>query len=79
MAYKSQGTWYVPFELPRANRARRVTATETFPNEREAKIFARVKFAETQKVSAGTQPELEHPRLNSPGRPNSTKLRRLDL
>jgi hypothetical protein len=28
--------------------------TETFPNEREAKKFARAKLAETQKVGAGT-------------------------
>lgn len=42
MASKSQGTWqgtwYVSFELPRRKRAH-VRATETFPNEREAKEF----------------------------------------
>ncbi len=32
----------------------RARATETFPNEREAKKFARAKLVETQKVSAGT-------------------------
>jgi len=43
MANKPQGTWYVSFELPRGNRARRARATETFPNERQAKKFARAK------------------------------------
>jgi hypothetical protein len=52
MANKSQGTWYVSFELRRGKRTQR--ATETFPNEREAKKFARATLAETQKVSAGT-------------------------
>ena len=53
MANKSQGTWYVSFELPPGKR-RHPRATETFPNEREAKKFARAKLAETQNVSAGT-------------------------
>ena len=53
MANKSQGTWYVSFNLPRGNRPR-ARATETFPNEREAKKFARAKLAETQNVTAGT-------------------------
>ena len=53
MANKSQGTWYVSFELPRGKRAH-ARATETFPNEREAKKFARAKSAETQNVRAGT-------------------------
>jgi len=53
MADKSQGTWYVSFELPRGKRAH-ARATETFPSEREAKKFARAKLAHTQKVSAGT-------------------------
>lgn len=53
MAYKSEGTWYVSFERPRGRRAH-ARATETFPNEREAKKFARAKLAETQHVSAGT-------------------------
>jgi hypothetical protein len=52
MTNKSQGTWYVSFELRRGKRTQR--ATETFPHEREAKKFARAKLAETQKVSAGT-------------------------
>ncbi len=53
MANKSQGTWYVSFDLPRGRRAL-VRATETFPNEREAKNFARAKLVDTPNVSAGT-------------------------
>jgi hypothetical protein len=53
MANKSQGTWYVSFELPPGKR-RHPRATETFPNEREAKKFARAKLAQTKNVSAGT-------------------------
>jgi hypothetical protein len=53
MADKSQGTWYVSFELPRGKRAL-ARATETFPNEREAKKFARAKLIDTPKVTAGT-------------------------
>jgi hypothetical protein len=53
MANKSRGTWYVSFGLPWAKR-RHARATETFPNEREAKKFARAKLAEAQNVSAGT-------------------------
>jgi hypothetical protein len=53
MAYKSQGTWYVSFELPFGPR-RNTRATQTFPNEQEAKKFARAKLAETLYVSAGT-------------------------
>jgi hypothetical protein len=54
MANKSRGTWYVSFDLPWARRGRHARATETFPNEREAKKFARAKLALTQHVSAGT-------------------------
>ena len=53
MAKTSQGAWYVSFDLPWAKR-RRPRATERFPNEREAKNFARVKLVETLRVSAGT-------------------------
>jgi hypothetical protein len=53
MANKPQGTWYVSFELPRGKR-RLARATETFPNEREAKEFARAKLVDTPKVTAGT-------------------------
>jgi hypothetical protein len=53
MANRSQGKWYVSFELPRGKRthARR---TETFPNERGAKKFARAKLVDTLNVIAGT-------------------------
>jgi hypothetical protein len=54
MANKSRGTWYVSFDLPWARRGRHARATETFPNEREAKNFARAKLAEARNVSAGT-------------------------
>ena len=53
MANKSQATWYVSFELPRRKRAS-ARAAETFPNELEAKKFARAKLVNTLKVSAGT-------------------------
>ena len=53
MAGKSKGTWYVSFELGPGKRTH-ARATETFPNEREAKKFARAKSAENQNVSAGT-------------------------
>jgi hypothetical protein len=53
MANKSQGTWYVSFERPRGMRTF-ARATETFPNEREAKKFARAKLVETPNVTAGT-------------------------
>jgi hypothetical protein len=53
MANKSQGTWYVSFELPRGKRTL-ARATETFPNEREAKKFARAKLIDTPNVTAGT-------------------------
>jgi hypothetical protein len=54
MANKSQGTWFVSFKLPRHEKRSHVRATETFPNERAAKNFARTKLAETLKVNAGT-------------------------
>jgi hypothetical protein len=56
MANKSQGTWYVSFELPRRRRPNRAhaRATETFPNELEAKKFARAKLVDTPNVTAGT-------------------------
>src|SRR6201999_39456 len=53
MANKSQGTWYVSFELPRGKRTL-ARATEKFPNEREAKKFARAKLIDTPNVTAGT-------------------------
>jgi hypothetical protein len=53
MADKSKGTWYVSFDLGPGKRTH-ARATETFPNEREAKKFARAKLVDTPKVSAGT-------------------------
>ena len=53
MANKSRGTWYVSFELRRQKRTH-TRATETFPNEREAKKFARAKLVEAPNVTAGT-------------------------
>ena len=53
MANKSQGRWYVSFELPRGKRTR-IRATEIFRSELEAKEFARAKLAETLNVTAGT-------------------------
>jgi len=50
---KSQRTWYVSFGLPSGTRPH-TRATETFPNEQEAKKFARAKLAETLYVNAGT-------------------------
>ena len=48
MANKSQGTWFVSFELPRHEKRSHMRATETFPNEREAKKFARAKLMSTR-------------------------------
>jgi hypothetical protein len=53
MANKSRGTWYVSFELQRGKRGL-ARAAETFPNEREAKQFARAKLVDTPNVTAGT-------------------------
>jgi hypothetical protein len=53
MANKFQGTWYVSFELPQGKRVF-ARATEIFPNEREAKKFARAKLVGTPNVTAGT-------------------------
>ena len=53
MANKSQGTWYVSFELPRGKRTL-ARATETFLNEGEAKKFARAKLIDTPNLTAGT-------------------------
>ena len=53
MAYKSQGMWYVSFPLPPGARPH-TRATEIFPNEQEAKKFAKAKLAKTLRVNAGT-------------------------
>jgi hypothetical protein len=55
MAYKSQGTWYVSFELPQQRGKRKhARVTETFHSELKAKKFARAKLVDTLNVSAGT-------------------------
>jgi hypothetical protein len=54
MTNKSQGTWYVSFEVPRGTRKKHARATETFHSELKAKKFARAKLAEALNVSAGT-------------------------
>jgi hypothetical protein len=53
MANKPQDLWYVSFELPRGKRPF-ARGTETFPNEREAKQFARAKLDHTLNITAGT-------------------------
>ena len=53
MANKPQDLWYVSFELPRGQRTF-ARGTETFPNEREAKQFARAKLEHTLNITAGT-------------------------
>jgi hypothetical protein len=54
MANKSQGTWYVSFELLPRGKRKLARTTETFRSELEAKKFARAKLTETPNVSAGT-------------------------
>jgi hypothetical protein len=49
----AKSIWYVSFELPSGMQPH-LKATETFPSEREARKFARMKLAETPNVSAGT-------------------------
>ena len=51
MANKS---WYVAFEVRQREKREHARATETFPNEREAKKFARAKLVDTLNVNAGT-------------------------
>jgi hypothetical protein len=53
MAHKPQDMWYVSFPLPPGARPH-TRATETFPNEQEAKKFARATLAKTVRVNAGT-------------------------
>ena len=62
MSNKSRGTWYVSFDRPEAKR-RHPRATETFPNEREAKKFARAKLAEARNVSAELRYDVYDPHL----------------
>jgi hypothetical protein len=53
MADRSQVTWCVSFEPPPGKRAH-ARVSETFPNEREARKFARAKLIDTPNVIAGT-------------------------
>jgi hypothetical protein len=56
MIKRAQNTWYVSYRLreqPRKNGYSR-RWTKSFPNEAEAKNFARSKLAEAQDVAAGT-------------------------
>ena len=48
--------WYVSFALrtPDASHHRFARQTRTFPNERDAKIFARALLDQTSNISAGT-------------------------
>jgi hypothetical protein len=54
MADKPQDVWYASFELPRRGKRSFARTTKTFPNEREAKQFARAKLVHTLNISAGT-------------------------
>jgi hypothetical protein len=54
MTNKPQGMWYVSFELPRRGKRSFARTTETFPNQREAKQFARAKLVDALNISAGT-------------------------
>ena len=55
MANKS---WYVAFEVRQREKREHARATETFPNEREAKKFARAKLAENVKVTGTLNPHV---------------------
>jgi hypothetical protein len=57
MADQLEDTWYVAYEVPKTEKQRgrrSPRATKTFPNELEAKEFARVKYAVGLKINAGT-------------------------
>jgi hypothetical protein len=54
MADKSKATWYVSFDERSRRKRARARAAETFPNELEAKKFARAKLVDTPNVNAGT-------------------------
>jgi hypothetical protein len=53
---RSKGAWYVSFQSCECvgTRSHIVRTTETFPNEQEAKAFARVTQADGSNVNAGT-------------------------
>jgi hypothetical protein len=54
MADKPQATWYVSFDAGPRRKRSHARAAETFPNELEAKKFARTKVVDTPNVTAGT-------------------------
>jgi hypothetical protein len=49
---RSKGTWYVSFQT--SGKHANLRATEPFPNEQEAKAFARTKLADGTRINAGT-------------------------
>jgi hypothetical protein len=49
---KFKGTWYVSFET--SAKHANLRKTEPFPNEQEAKAFARTKLGDGSSVNAGT-------------------------
>jgi hypothetical protein len=56
MAERSKHTWYVSFKPKKTIPGKRAhsRATETFPNETDAKRFAKAKMVDTPTVTAGT-------------------------
>jgi hypothetical protein len=53
---RSKDTWYVSFQSLEhvGERSRILRTTETFPNERDAKAFAKVRLADGSSINAGT-------------------------
>jgi hypothetical protein len=53
---RSKDTWYVSFQSLEhvGERSRILRTTETFPNERNAKAFAKVRLADGSSINAGT-------------------------
>jgi hypothetical protein len=52
---RAKGTWYVSCESKeRIGKRAHARMTKTFPNERDAKTFAKTKLAEGMNVNAGT-------------------------
>ena len=52
---RSKGTWYVSYESrERIGKRKQARITKIFPNEPDAKAFARTKLAEGLNVNAGT-------------------------
>jgi hypothetical protein len=53
---RSKGTWYVSFEPKERLPGQRalIRKTETFPNERDAKAFAKAKLIDGSNINVGT-------------------------